>query len=214
MTRSPLAAAGTALGVVAAAGVAAFAWGSLVERNRFTVRHETLAILDPGSRPLTVLHLSDLHMAPWQQAKQDWVRSLAIFEPDLVINTGDNLGHEAGLSGVERALEPFRGVPGVFVNGSNDYYGPVLKNPFTYFGSQKKRTYRPAKLDTPALESFFEDSLGWLSLNNAARAMLLRGNRIEFFGVNDAHRDWDRLDKLPGAIEEMRENVTWTVRRP
>ena len=37
----------------------------------------------------------------------------------------------------------------------------------------------------------------------------MRGSRLEFFGVNDAHRSWDRLDLLPGAIEEMHENVGW-----
>ena len=202
--------AGTALGVAAAAGVAAFAWGSLVERNRFTLRYEVVPILAPGSRPITVLHLSDLHMAPWQRAKQEWLTSLrTIVEPDLVIDTGDNLGHRDGLDGVRAALDVFRGVPGVFVHGSNDYYGPEFKNPFKYFAGPSGRTDKATTLDTAALESFFEDDLGWLNLNNRARAIELRGSRLEFFGVNDAHRRWDRLDRLPGLIEELRENVGW-----
>jgi predicted MPP superfamily phosphohydrolase len=202
--------AATALGVVAAAGAAAFAWGALVERNRFTIRQEVLPVLDPGARPITVLHLSDLHMAPWQHRKQQWVRSLmTIVEPDLVVNTGDNLGHPDGLEGLIEALAPFTDVPGVFVNGSNDYYGPQFKNPFRYFSSANHGGSKVPNLDTDALERFFEHSLGWLSLNNAARAIELRGSRLEFFGVNDAHRGWDRIDKLPGVIENMRENVGW-----
>jgi predicted MPP superfamily phosphohydrolase len=109
--------AATALGAVAAAGFAAFTWGSLVERNHFIVRHETLPILDPSARDIAVLHISDLHMAPWQTRKQDWVRGLAVYEPDLIINTGDNLGHADGLRGITRAFEPFEGTPGVFVHG-------------------------------------------------------------------------------------------------
>jgi predicted MPP superfamily phosphohydrolase len=202
-------AAGTALGLVAAAGLATLAWGVFVERNRFTLRHEVLPILDAGARPLTVLHLSDLHMAPWQTAKQDWIRSLAVLEPDLVINTGDNLGHAEGLYGVQRALEPFAGVPGVFVHGSNDYFGPVAKNPVNYFLPARPHSKNAPDLNTEELEEFFEETLGWLSLNNAARALLLKGSRLEFFGVNDAHKRWDHLEKLPGAIEEMRENVAW-----
>ena len=58
------------------------------------------------------------------------------------------------------------------------------------------------------MEEYF-DSLGWLSLNNAARAIELKGSRLEFFGVNDAHRGWDRLDRLPALVEDMRENVGW-----
>ncbi len=209
MTSSPSRSAATALGVVAAVGAAAFAYGSLVERNRFTIRHETVPVLDPGARPLTVLHLSDLHMAPWQERKQEWVRSLALLEPDLIVNTGDNLGHRDGIEGLERALQVFAGVPGVFVHGSNDYYGPQFKNPFTYFGGPSRRHERPEALDVERLERYFEDTLGWLSLNNTARAIEVRGSRLEFFGTNDAHRGWDRLDRLPGVIEDMRENVGW-----
>ncbi|MEP6480460.1 MAG: metallophosphoesterase [Rhodoglobus sp.] len=201
--------AATALGAVAAVSAVAFAWGAVVERNRFTIRHEVLPVLDPGSRDLTVLHLADLHMAPWQYRKQEWVRSLALLEPDLVVNTGDNLGHVDGLAGLEYALEPLRGIPGVFVNGSNDYYGPQAKNPFAYFGAPSRHGGRATNLDTAALEAYFEDTLGWLSLNNTARAMEIRGARLEFFGVNDAHRGWDKLDRLPGQIEQMRENVGW-----
>lgn len=201
--------AATTLGVVAAVGGAALAWGAFVERNRFTIRHEVLPVLEPGARDLTVLHLADLHMAPWQHRKQDWVRSLATIEPDLIVNTGDNLGHPQGLAGLEYALEPFRGIAGVYVNGSNDYFGPQAKNPFRYFGGPSARPDKAASLDTDALERYFEDSLGWLSLNNTSRAVEVRGTRLELFGVNDAHRGWDRLDTLPGAIEEMRENAGW-----
>lgn len=197
--------AGLALGVVAAG---ALAWGTLVERNRFTLRTHTIPVLQPGARSLTVLHFSDFHMAPWQRAKQEWVRGLAVYEPDLIVDTGDNLGHERGLDGIEYALEPFRGVPGVFVHGSNDYHGPMAKNPFTYFTAPSKVRHSEPNLDTAALTAFFE-GLGWLDLNNTARAMSIKGSRLEFLGVNDAHIGWDKLERIPGAMDEMRENVGW-----
>ena len=197
---------------VATAGLATAAWGVFVERNRFTVRHETLAILEPDARPITILHLSDLHMAPWQRAKQDFIRSLAVYEPDLVIDTGDNLGHLEGLRGVRRALEPFAGTAGVFAHGSNDYFGPIFKNPLAYLserGHRKPKT--EPDLDTAALNTFLGDELGWLDLNNAVRAIELKGTRLEFLGTGDAHRGWDRLGELPGAVEEMRENLEWST---
>ncbi|MBB5844430.1 putative MPP superfamily phosphohydrolase [Conyzicola lurida] len=205
--------AATALGAVAAVGAGAFAWGSLVERNRFTVRHEVLPILEPGARSLTVLHLADIHLAPWQRGKQEWIRSLADLEPDLVVNTGDNLGHEDTYEALEYTLAPFTGA-GVFVNGSNDYFGPTFKSPLRYFSGPSEHKQRSVPLDTARLENFFENELGWLSLNNTARAMSIKGSRLEFFGVNDAHRDWDKLGALPGAIEEMQENVEWPAGRP
>lgn len=201
-------AAGSVLAGLGALAVGAFAWGALVERNRFTVRRETVPVLDPAARPITVLHLSDLHMAPWQSAKQQWISSLTDYEPDLIVATGDLLGHERGLDGIRNALEPFRGVPGVFVHGSNDFVGPIVKNPFGYLFSDSRVSESAPTLDTAALDEYLE-SLGWLNLDNTARAMTINGSRLEFLGVNDAHCGWDRLDLLPGALDEMRENVGW-----
>jgi predicted MPP superfamily phosphohydrolase len=174
------------------------------------VRHEVVPVLPRGARPLTVLHLSDLHMAPWQEEKQAFIRSLVRYEPDLIVDTGDNLGHVDGLVGVKEALEPFEGVAGVFVHGSNDYNGPVFKNPFAYFGGPSMIHQHADDLDITGLELFFEDELGWLDLNNTARAIEIRGTRIEFYGTGDAHRGWDDLAALPRAIDDMRENVEWT----
>jgi predicted MPP superfamily phosphohydrolase len=190
---------------VAAAGALAFAWGSLVERRHFTLRQVTVPVLPKGSTPIRVLHLSDLHMAPWQKDKQEWIRSLAAFQPDLLVDTGDNLGHERGIEGVEYALETFRGTPGVFVNGSNDYFGPTPKNPMKYFTAPSKPQRKPKNLDVHRLEHLYAD-LGWLDLNNTAKELTVRGTRLEFFGVDDPHLHFDRLDRLTGAIDELRES--------
>jgi predicted MPP superfamily phosphohydrolase len=202
-------ATGTVLGTVAAAGAVAgslaFAYGALIERNRFTLRRATMPVLPPGARPITVLHISDMHMAPWQQRKQDWVRSLAALKPDLVINTGDNTGHERGIEGVERVFEAFKGTAGVFVHGSNDYYGPVAKNPFRYFRAPSHRTERAPDLDIARLERLF-DRLGWLNLNNAVGALELNGTHLEFFGVDDPHRHFDHSERIPRALDDLREN--------
>jgi predicted MPP superfamily phosphohydrolase len=201
--------AAAGLGLVAAAGLAALAWGTLVERNRFWVRREVLPILEPGAADVTVLHLADIHLAPWQTGKQEWIRSLAALTPDLIVNTGDNLGHDDSYDALEYALEPFAGIPGIFVNGSNDYAGPVLKNPFTYFGGPSGNKRHATKLDTKRLERFFESGLGWKNLNNEATTQVINGSRFEFFGVNDAHRNWDDLAGVPAQLESLRENESW-----
>ncbi|MFC6354671.1 metallophosphoesterase [Luethyella okanaganae] len=190
---------------VGAAGLATFAWGSLVERTRWTLREATAPVLPPGAAPIRVLHLSDLHMAPWQRDKQEWVRALADLEPDLVVDTGDNLGHERGIDGIEYAFERFRGVPGVFVNGSNDYFGPVLKNPFLYFSRRSRPMQRAARLDIARLHGAFRE-LGWIDLNNTAASIDVNGTHLEFFGVDDPHKHYDRLELIAGAIDELRAN--------
>lgn len=212
MARATGSVVGAALGLAAAAGATAFAWGALVERNRFVIRHEFVPVLEPGSRQLTVLHISDLHMAPWQTAKQEWVRSLAVLEPDLIVNTGDNLGHPEAIDALAYALEPFSGTPGVFVHGSNDHFGPSFKNPFSYFRSPSQHRDTAQRLDTARLERVFEQQFGWANLNNDVTAMTVGGSNLEFFGTKDAHRNWDRLEALPALIDDMREEETWHER--
>jgi len=192
-------------GAVGAAGLGAFAWGSIIERNDFTLREVTVPVLPPGADSIRVLHLSDLHMAPWQTDKQDWIRSLADLKPDLIVDTGDNLGHADGIRGVAYALAPFAGVPGVFVNGSNDYVGPQPKNPLKYFGGPSKVQHHREPLDIDRLLGVFEN-LGWVDLNNKAGSFDLNGTHFEFFGVDDPHVGRDRLEVITGAIDDLRAN--------
>src|SRR6476469_2318953 len=115
-----------------AAGAAATGYG-LWEKNQFVRREETLPILPAGFGPFRILHLSDIHFVPGQQRKARWLSSLAELRPDLVVNTGDNLSHAKAVAPLVAALRPLMEFPGVFVPGSNDYFGPRFKNPASYF---------------------------------------------------------------------------------
>lgn len=206
MPVSPARVAARSVAVTAGAvGLSAAVWGMCIERFLFTVRRHDLAVLPPGSPSLTVLHLSDAHMAPWQHRKQAWIADLADrVQPDLVVNTGDNLGHVGGLDGIRTAFAPLRGVPGLFVHGSNDVVGPSARNPLRYFQGPSQRSHRGDDLDTAAMDAFFTDDLGWSDLDNAAATVSAAGLRLDAFGVDDAHRDWDDLDALPAAISGLR----------
>jgi predicted MPP superfamily phosphohydrolase len=69
-----------------------------------TLRSVTVPLLPSAADPLRVLHLSDLHLTPHQSRKREWVRSLAALEPDLVVDTGDNLAHLDALLGLRAAF--------------------------------------------------------------------------------------------------------------
>lgn len=205
----------TTLGVVGAVGAAAAVWGMGIERHLYTVRRHTLHALPPGAAPLRVLHVSDVHMAPWQHRRQRWVASLAALAPDVVVNTGDNLGHVEGLAGIRAAFAPFRGIPGVFVHGSNDHAAPSPRNPLKYFRGPSKIKRVADPLDTGALDHYLGEELGWADLNNTATTLHVRGLRVDAFGVSDAHRSWDRLSALPPLVTAMREqgpaDLVWGV---
>ena len=154
-----------------------------------------LQVSGVSERPLRILHISDLHFAPGQSKKADFLRSLGELKPDLVVNTGDNLGHKNAINSALKALEPLAKFPGVFVNGSNDYRSPELKNPFRYFyGPSRVRQERDidTKRFTTELENF-----GWLDLNNQAGQLMLPGLTIGFLGLDDPHENLDDLDSIP-----------------
>jgi predicted MPP superfamily phosphohydrolase len=154
-------------------------------------------VLPRGARPLKVLHLSDLHLVPRQRAKRAWIRALGELEPDLVINTGDNLAHADSLEPALEALEPLLAIPGAFVMGSNDYFSPVFKNPARYLvpDSRPRRGLSP---DLPGAELAARlRAAGWLDLDNARGVLELGGLRVDLVGVDDAHLDRDRYPARP-----------------
>ncbi|MCW2866287.1 MAG: phosphodiesterase YaeI, partial [Marmoricola sp.] len=120
------------LGAGAAAGAATLAWSAGIEVRAFTTRHVRVPVLPAGRRPLKVLHLSDLHLTPSQGVKRRWLAGLADLEPDLVVDTGDNLAHRDSVDPLLDGLGRLLDVPGVFVFGSNDYFAPTLRNPLWY----------------------------------------------------------------------------------
>ncbi len=187
-----------------AAGLGAAVWGAGVERHLYTIRRHTVAILPEGAAPIRVLHISDAHLAPWQHRRQEWIASLTELAPDLVVNTGDNLGHPDALDAVRRAFSPLRGIPGLFVHGSNDQYGPTPRNPLRYFAGSSKPPPQPQQLDTASLDRFLSDDLGWHNLDNAAATVDAGGLRIDAFGTGDAHIGMDDLDALPPLRAEQR----------
>jgi len=180
-------------------------WATLIERFLFIIKKETIPALPEGSKPITILHLSDIHMAPWQRAKQRWLSQLAQrTKPDLVINTGDNLGHHGGIDPVLNSLAALK-IPGVFVNGSNDFYAPVITNPFSYLlhPSKRHRDDDPkSKLDTARLNAGFE-KLGWLSVNNRAETIEINNTKISFLGTDDPHEGRDNLMELAKSAKSL-----------
>ena len=87
-----------ALSYGALAGLAGLAYASIYEVNAFMLRRVEMPVLPPGSRPIKVLHLSDIHMTPWQHKKQRWVRDLARLQPDLVVTGSERASQSSTFS--------------------------------------------------------------------------------------------------------------------
>jgi len=180
-------------------GIAGFGYAVGVERRRWTLRRATVPVLPDGAAPLRVLHVSDLHMTPGQRSKQQWVAGLAELEPDLVVNTGDNLAHPKAVPAVLRALRPLLALPGVFVFGSNDYYAPRPKNPVRYLVGSRQRSHG-TKLPWRDLRAALTEH-GWADLTHARRGLNVAGQAVLAAGVDDPHLRRDHYEWIAGRAD-------------
>ncbi|MFI2351018.1 metallophosphoesterase [Streptomyces sp. NPDC019443] len=197
---------GVPLGITAV-GAAGLAYAASFEARSFRLRRLRVPVLPQGMRPLRVLQVSDIHMVSGQRKKRAWLQSLAGLRPDFVINTGDNLSDPEAVPEVLDALGPLLEYPGVYVFGSNDYYGPKLRNPARYL-FEKAQGRHGLNGNTPAvgvvhnpwegLRDAF-DAAGWVGLNNARGHLKLDGYELAFTGLDDPHIKRDRYDSVAGG---------------
>ena len=190
---------GRLAGQVALAGVACVGYGMVIEARDFRVRRFRVPVLPAGSPKLRVLHLSDIHLLPRNKARREFLSALAGLEPDLVVNTGDNIASAAALEPLLQAFGRLLDVPGVFVFGSNDYTGPRMMNPLGYLARPTSRDepHTERALPTEELRARLSQR-GWIDLNHHRATLDLLGVRFEFRGTDDAHHNRDDYALVAG----------------
>ncbi|MFI0738230.1 metallophosphoesterase [Streptomyces sp. NPDC021100] len=192
---------------ITAVGAAGIAYAAGFEVRSFRLRRVTVPVLPPGMRPLRVLQVSDIHMVSGQRKKQRWLQSLAGLRPDFVINTGDNLSDPEGVPETLNALGPLMQFPGAYVFGSNDYYGPKLRNPARYL-FEKASGRHGLNGNAPAVGVIHNpweglrdafDKAGWVNLTNTRGHLKIGSNEIALTGLDDPHIKRDRYDAVQGG---------------
>jgi uncharacterized protein len=186
---------------VGAIGAGCLAYAGLYEVNAFRLRRFTLPVLPGNARPIRLLHVSDVHMTPADTARQRWLSTLGALEPDLVINTGDNLAHQEAVPFVLGSFGRLLDRPGVYVWGANDYYAPKFRNPLKYFlGPSRLKRLPERTLPWQDLGRGFKEA-GWIDLTHTRASLEIKGVRIGFRGTDDAHIDQDRYADVAGPID-------------
>ena len=183
------------VGTTAALGAATLAY-SLIEARCPVLRPIDVPVLAADEEPLTVLHLTDLHLTDHTEARVEWVRELVDLQPDVVVNTGDNLSLASGLEPLRRALEPLTSLPGAFVMGDHAYRTTVFRLPTRYLHRDpRKASSRVRDEDIEALPweevRDLQAAGGWEDLTNRRGSLTVRGRRIELVGVDDPHANRD-----------------------
>ncbi|NDC92064.1 MAG: metallophosphoesterase, partial [Acidimicrobiia bacterium] len=140
----------------------------------YKVRTNTLPLLPKGAADIKILHFSDLHLTPARNALIKDIKSWIYLKPDLIISTGDFLAHKDGIKPVINALDKLLDTPGLFVFGSNDYYGPKFKNPFSYLMPDRGKRKLGEKLNWRLLQKKLTDR-GWKDLNHNKVKIKIKG---------------------------------------
>jgi len=194
---------GRTLGGLALVGAACFAYGVLVENQAFRLRRVTVPVLPPGSPRLRVLHISDAHLLVRNRARARFIASLAGLEPDLVVNTGDNVAEAAAIDTLAASLGRLLERPGVYVMGSNDYTGPRFTNPLAYLArSTEQSGHRDAPpLPTNRLRTALSSG-GWIDLTQARTLLEVGGLTLELRGTDDAHLGLDDYAAIAGKPDK------------
>ncbi|MGW1281939.1 metallophosphoesterase [Streptomyces tsukubensis] len=207
---------------ITAVGAAGIAYAAAFEARSFRLRRLTVPVLPQGMRPLRVLQVSDIHMVSGQRKKRAWLQSLAGLRPDFVINTGDNLSDPEGVPEVLDALGPLMELPGVYVFGSNDYYGPTLRNPARYL-LEKAQGRHGLNGNAPAVGAVHNpweelrdafDTAGWVGLGNTRGKLKLDAGEIAFTGLDDPHIKRDRYESVAGGPDQAADLSLAVVHAP
>jgi predicted MPP superfamily phosphohydrolase len=184
---------------LALGGAAVLFYGTVIERHAFVLRRFDVPVLDPGSEPIKLLHISDLHLLPRQQRKIAYIQTLAELKPDIVINTGDTLASADGIPAIMAALNPLMTLPGAFVPGNNDYFAPTPKNPMRYFNPGTPAPKGPP-LPWDALAARFSLE-GWIDLTHRRETVTVGGQRIALAGTDDPHLRRARYELIAGPAD-------------
>ncbi|HZK04616.1 MAG TPA: metallophosphoesterase [Actinomycetaceae bacterium] len=207
--------AGTGLGL----GAGVFAWALIEAAWIHRIRSHEIRLTAKGNveadgesasegkeapKHLTVLHLSDLHLLPSQIARQRFVRALARrVRPDLVVFTGDAMASPLAVPAVLGALGELLDIPGVFVFGSNDYFGPRPRNPLQYmWRSSTPRSSEYVRLPAADLAAALRER-GWLDLRNTRGTLTAAGLELSFVGVDDPHIERDHYPADDGVRGDL-----------
>jgi predicted MPP superfamily phosphohydrolase len=177
-------------------GAACLAWAGLIERRWYTLRSVTVPVLSPdATRPLRVLHLSDLHQLPGQSHRLDFIRRCLDTGPDVVIVTGDLLESDDSIDEVVAALgEAVKGRVGLAVLGAHDYWGATAKNPADYLVAPERRSYGQ-RLDTQRLVEGMM-AAGYEFLDNRRQTVKTPAGLVDVAGLGDPHVNFDRPEHV------------------
>ncbi len=157
----------------------------LVEPRLFRVRRDRVACARGSlSRPIRILHISDLHFRRWERSKTRFLRRLAQQEEvDLVAITGDLADLTPAIPACVAAIREFKPRHGVFVClGGHDYFRTTGIDLARQLVTRKRRRFQ--RVDTDRLVAALREA-GIVALVNARVELDVGGTKVDVIGIDD-----------------------------
>jgi predicted MPP superfamily phosphohydrolase len=106
---------------LAVAGLLCVAYGYFIEPYWLSVTHVSINSpkLPKGTRPVRIVHISDIHSDPEPRLEGRLPQAIAAEQPDLIVFTGDSLNSPAGLPVFRECLTQLAKIAPTFVVKGN-----------------------------------------------------------------------------------------------
>ena len=159
-------------------------WAIFVEPNWYRLRRVTVSIPKKVHKPITILHLSDIHFHKKKiGSKKRFFQRLSMLNPDLIFLTGDIIDCDNGIDTACRSLSGLRARYGTFmILGNHDYYDYRLKDVLLYHAGLTKLSEQ--RNNVPRFTAELK-KIGVTVLVNQSVRLEVHGNPVLIGGTDD-----------------------------
>jgi len=134
-------------------------------------------------RPVSILHLSDIHFTRSNSYKERFFKKLEFLEPDFIFVTGDIIDHDPGIVPCGQILGRLKAkIAKVAVLGNHDYWDYGFQDSIYYLFIKSSKSATPNH--AAELKRVLEKS-GFSVLKNSSQVFNLDGCRVVVGGTDD-----------------------------
>lgn len=171
--------------VLAAAAVGCVAWGYFVEPYWLEQTHVSVRCgrLPAGSRPIRIVHISDLHTEAKVRLEEKLVVAIEKMRPDAIVFTGDALISRAGKDNLQRCMKALAAIaPTYAVLGNWDVNQMAAVDLYEGTGVRVLRG-EAARLWIDGTEVYFVggSTRQWAQTEQALRSLPAAGVRVVLY---------------------------------
>lgn len=179
-----------------------------IEPRWFQIRRFQVKLNKKIPRPISILHLSDIHFTKKNKWKEGFFRKLEAMEPDFIFLTGDIIDHDPGIGPCGKILGRLKAkIAKVAVLGNHDYWDYRFLDSFYYVFIKSSKSAAPNQV--AELKRTLEQA-GFCVLKNNSQAFEINGQRIVVGGTDDPITQKANFETTMNGMSESSLNVVLT----